>query len=73
MVPAATEGLLGVTAMETKVAVVPVPLSPIVCGLAPPLSETFSVALRLPVAVGLNVTVMVQLALAATELPQVLV
>jgi len=37
------------------------------------LSVTFNVALRVPVVVGLKVTLIVQLALAASELPQVVV
>jgi hypothetical protein len=73
VVPAAIEGLVGVTAIDTRLAAVPVPLKATVCGLAPPLSEMPRVAFRVPVAVGLKVTVMVQLAVAATELPQLLV
>ena len=42
-----------------------------VCGLPPPLSPTLSVALRVPVAVGLNCTLTVQLAPPAIELPHV--
>ena len=44
-----------------------------VCGL--PLAESLAVnvAVRLPGAAGVNVTFMVQLALAASELPQLLV
>ena len=52
-------------------AVVPVPLSETVCGLAVALSVTLRVALRVPFAVGLKVTLIVQLAPAASELPQV--
>lgn len=43
-----------------------------VCGLAPPLSATVTVALRLPVALGVNFKVNVQLLPAATDKPQVL-
>jgi hypothetical protein len=51
----------------------PVPDNVTVCGLPAALSVTFKSALRAPVAVGLNVTLIVQLALAASELPHVLV
>ena len=56
------------------VEVVPVPVKLTFCVLpaTPPLSSvTTSVALRLPAADGLKVTLIVQLALAASELPQV--
>lgn len=49
------------------------PVSEMLCGLPDALSVTDSVAFRTPVAVGLNVMLMVQLALAATLEPQVLV
>jgi len=49
----------------------PEPLRATDCGLPAALSLTLSVALRVPDAVGLNVTVMLQLAPAANELPQV--
>ena len=49
------------------------PLRLAVCGLLLALSLTESVALRLPVAVGVKVTLMVQLELAASEVPQLLV
>ena len=49
----------------------PVPLREMVCGLAPPVSEIDTIALRLPVAVGLNLTVIVQLPPAGTLDPQV--
>jgi len=48
----------------------PVPLRRIVCGLPLPLSLIEMEAVRLPVAAGLNVTLIVQLAPAASELPQ---
>ena len=51
----------------------PVPLRLTVCGLPAALSLTLSVALLVPLAAGVNVTVMVQLAPWATELPQLLV
>ena len=71
--PAATDGFAGVTAIDTSVAVVPVPLSDTAWGLAPPLSETLREARRVPITAGLKVTVMLQLVLGDTELPQVLV
>ena len=52
---------------------VPVPDRLIVCGLPLALSVMRTEAVRRPLAEGLNVTLMVQLAPAATELPQVLV
>src|ERR1035438_10473598 len=48
----------------------PVPERGTCCGLPAALSVSLSVALRAPVMVGLKVTLMVQLALAANELPQ---
>lgn len=52
-------------------AVVPIPLRGSFCGLPLALSVKVRVALRAPVAVGLNVTVIVQLADAARDAPQV--
>jgi len=52
---------------------VPVPERLTVCGLLGALSVKESEAVRLPVAVGVKVTLTVQLAPAATELPHVLV
>jgi len=52
---------------------VPVPERISFCGLLNALSVTVTLAVRLPVAVGLKVTVMPQLAPAAKVLPQVLV
>ena len=51
----------------------PVPERLRVCGLPVALSATLRVALRVPVAAGLKVTLIVQLAPAATLDPQVLV
>jgi hypothetical protein len=53
--------------------VVPVPVSPAVCGLPEALSLMESAALRAPAALGLNVTLMVQFFPAATLVPQPLV
>jgi len=52
---------------------VPVPERLTVCGLPLELSVMLTEAVRLPLAEGVKVTLIVQLALAATELPQVLV
>lgn len=52
-------------------AVVPVPLSETCCGLPTALSVTLRAALRAPLAAGLKVTLIVQLAPAASELPHV--
>ena len=52
---------------------VPVPERPTVCGLPLALSAMLSVAARAPLAEGVKVRLRVQLAPAATELPQVLV
>ena len=49
----------------------PVPDNETCCGLPLALSVNVKFALRAPVVVGLNVTLTVQLALAANELPQV--
>ncbi len=51
---------------------VPVPLRPTVCGLPAALSMMLSVAFRVPVAVGVKVTLIEQLAPAASDVPQVL-
>ena len=53
--------------------VVPVPERLMDCGLPEALSATMMDAVRLPLAVGVNVTVIAQLAPAATELGQLLV
>src|SRR5437016_14500472 len=51
----------------------PVPVMLMVCGLPAMLSVIVTAPVRMPVAVGVNVTLMVQLAPAATDVPQVLV
>ena len=53
--------------------VTPVPVRLAVCGLPLALSVTVKVPERVPLAAGVNVTLMVQLELAASELPQLLV
>src|SRR5207249_2219353 len=50
---------------EPEAGATPVPLRPTPCGLPAALSATLRVPLRAPAAVGLNVTLMAQLALAA--------
>ncbi len=55
------------------IGIVPVPESVTVCGLLPALSETVIAPVLSPATVGVNVTLIVQLAPAATELPQLLV
>lgn len=52
-------------------AVVPIPLNVTFCGLPAALSLMFSAAVRVPDAVGLNVTLMLHLAPPASELPHV--
>ena len=52
---------------------VPTPEAAIVCGLPEALSVTLNVPVLVPIAVGVNVIVMLQLAPAATLVPQVLV
>jgi hypothetical protein len=51
---------------SVAVAVIPVPVKLVVCGLPVALSPTVRLALRLPTAVGVNVTLIVQLVLAAS-------
>src|SRR5258708_19868731 len=58
---------------KSLVAGEPVPVRLTDCGLPEALSVMLRVPVRLPDAVGVNVTLMVQFAPAATELPQVLV
>jgi len=64
VVPTVTEPKLKL--VGESFAVVPVPLSETVCGLPDALSVTLKAALRVPLAVGLKVTLIVQLALAAS-------
>ena len=53
-----------------SLAVVPIPARLTFCGLPAALSVMLSTAVRVPDAVGLNVTLMLQLARAASELAQ---
>jgi hypothetical protein len=58
--------LLGVTVTVGAVVVVPVPVSGTACGLPVALSATLIAPVRVPAAVGLNVTLIAQWALAAS-------
>ena len=58
---------------EAPAGAVPVPVRLAVCGLLVALSVTVNAALRVPVAVGVNVTLIVQLEPAATPVPQLFV
>lgn len=57
--------MAGVTAIETRIGAVPVPLNVTFCGLEVPLSVTVRVPDRLPKALGENVIEMVQVAAGA--------
>ena len=57
----------------TPGAVTPVPVRLMRCGLPDALSVIVTVPVRVPVVVGLNVTLIVQFPPAATELPQLFV
>ena len=65
--------LVGEKELRVGMRLRPVPLRLTVCGLLLALSVSLSVPVRFPVAVGVKVTLIVQLAPAATEPPQVLV
>lgn len=62
VLPIATEAGDGVTAMETSVAVAPVPLSETFCGLLVAFPLKLNVPVLLPVAPGVKVIEVVQLA-----------
>src|SRR5207249_2971720 len=62
----------GDAATKRNPGIVPVPLNPAVCGVPPASSLTLSVPVCRPVTVGVNVTLMAQLAPAAKVLPQLL-
>lgn len=66
VLPATTDAVAGVTAMETRMGAVPVPLRDTVCGFEIPTSEIVSVPVRDPVALGVKVTEMVQVPPAAS-------
>jgi hypothetical protein len=72
--PAATLTLVGkAVTVKSGLVDVPVPVSVAVCGLLASLSATLNVAVTSPAAVGLNVTLIVQLAPAASVAPHALV
>ena len=72
--PAAILKLAGAAAtVKSGLVVVPVPFSVAVCGLLASLSATLSIAVTAPVAVGVNVTLIVQLAPTANVVPHALV
>jgi len=60
--------LVGLSVTAGAGGAVPVPLNPTLCGLPLALSVTFKLAVRIPVAVGVKLTLMVQLAPAAIVL-----
>jgi hypothetical protein len=73
LVPTSTPGKLRPTGERVTAGATPVPLIGTLCGLPDALSVTFTVDDRLPVLVGVKITLMVQLAFAAREEGQVLV
>ena len=73
VVPVGSDGKVGGADKLTTGSAIPVPLKLTVCGLPLALSVMVRDPVLVPLAVGVKVTSMVQLALVATELPQVLV
>jgi hypothetical protein len=73
VVPATIEGLAGLTAIETRFAAVPVPVSETSCGLPVALSLNVSVPVRVFSCLGEKVTEAVQLAPAFNDEGHVLV
>jgi len=71
--PAEIAGLTGFTVIEISPVIEPVPERLELCGLLPALSDTVSVPFRVPVAVGLKVTLIVHLPFAMSDPPQRLV
>ncbi len=65
--------LVGERVTAGAVGATPVPVRLTLCGLPAALSVIDTVPVRVPVAVGVNVTLIVQLAAAATDAPQVFV
>jgi hypothetical protein len=62
--------VVGFSPTELGTGSLPVPVRPTVCGLPAALSVRVTAALPVPVAVGVNVTLMLQFAPAATLVPQ---
>src|SRR5258705_11485587 len=73
VVPTLREPKLKLVGERLTTGAVPVPVRLTICGLPVASSVIVMVPVRVPVAVGVNVTLIVQLAPAATEVPQVLV
>src|SRR6266852_8238343 len=72
IVAAVLDGVDASVVITGPAAAAPVPLEVSMCGLPGALSVIVTVPVRVPVAVGVKVTLIVQLALAAKEVPQVL-
>jgi len=72
-VPTATFPKFRLVGKRLTTGATPVPLNETFCGLPAALSVTDSVPVRLPVPVGVNVTLIVQLAPAPRLIPQLLV
>jgi hypothetical protein len=68
-VPKATDGFTGVTEIETRPGVAPVPDRGTICGLVIALCVRISCPVLVPATVGVNVTVIVQVAPAASVVP----
>ena len=73
LVPSTWLGNTRLTGESDTAGAMPVPVSGTVCGLPPALSATLTLAVRVPLAVGVNVTLMDHEPPAATDDPQVLV
>ena len=71
--PLGMDGLAGVIAMVRRLLTAPAPVMVTTCGLPTAPSEMVSVPGILPATAGVKMTVTVQVPLAATEVPQVLV
>jgi hypothetical protein len=72
LAPTNTPGKLTLTGDKLTTGATPTPLIATLCGLPDALSEIFNVDDRLPVLVGVKITLIVQLALAAMDAGQVL-
>ena len=70
--PKGSLGKLRPLGETVKVGAMPVPVELIVCGLPPALSLMVNAPVRVPLAVGVKVTLTVQLELVATLAPQLL-
>ena len=72
-VPLLVLGKVSEVGVRVTAGLAPVPVNDTVCGEGLALSATLTEAVNVPVVVGLKVTVMVQLALADTLVPQLFV